>query len=205
MCVDEVALKEVLAPLDPASGHIIEQVRDLSAIRRDLDVVGSLLLRLEKEDFDVEVEEAIWWSALLRYGRCFNESKTRASGLDSAKFIASLHFDQAVVHSGMLNLRNHHLAHAGSPAVTMERSKFVLVVKEDHFQPGAKHNRAGGWKREVYSDFREVATAANAFALVQCEKRFARLEPLLMRADVQSALFERARWLSEVEAELGLA
>lgn len=94
---------------------------DLGAIVQDLSAVMQTCSRLKKllreESKDHILIEALWTSALIRYARCFAESK--GFGLSESVF-DGLQGDPLGAHRFYMNLRNKHIAHSVNPFEQME-------------------------------------------------------------------------------------
>lgn len=94
---------------------------DLGAIAQDLDVTMKTCSRLKellKEDSqDHLLIESLWTAALIRYARCFTDSKR--FGLSKSIF-DGLQGDPVGAHQLYINLRNKHIAHSVNPFEQME-------------------------------------------------------------------------------------
>lgn len=94
---------------------------DLGAIVQDLGAVMQTCSRLKEllrdESKDHILIEALWTSALIRYARCFAESKR--FGLSESVF-DDLQGDPLGAHQFYMDLRNKHIAHSVNPFEQME-------------------------------------------------------------------------------------
>lgn len=94
---------------------------DLAAIFQDLGAAMqtcSRLMELLKEDSnDQIVVDSLWTSALIRYARCFTDS--RRFGLSETVF-DGLQGDPVGAHRLYIDLRNKHIAHSVNPFEQME-------------------------------------------------------------------------------------
>jgi hypothetical protein len=112
-------IKNLIAKVDFKDAQILA---DLGAIIQDLDAImnscSRLLTELLKENSqDHLLIESLWTTALIRYARCFKDSKR--FGLSESIF-HGLPGDPIGVHQLYINLRDKHIAHSVNPFEQME-------------------------------------------------------------------------------------
>jgi len=94
---------------------------DLGAIAQDLGAVMETCSRLKEllkdNSQDHLLVEALWTTALIKYARCFTDSKR--FGLSESLF-QGLQGDPVGAHRLYINLRNKHVAHSVNPFEQME-------------------------------------------------------------------------------------
>lgn len=109
-----INLESETLSLAPKHLSLVKQIRDLQTLRNDLRYVAGWLdilvgLQIASEQ-DVLTANALWFSVIITYGKCFAkaDNKTR---LDEKDYFKGEPNELRLVHQDMIDTRNSYIAH----------------------------------------------------------------------------------------------
>ena len=93
-----------------------KRLTGLLLIRNDLLYVKDALTILRKTCLDTShevINQALWFSAVTVYGKCFTETKGRKTQLHKKDHLRDASVDEMLAHDELMTLRHSYVSHAG--------------------------------------------------------------------------------------------
>ena len=121
-----------LCPFVVLDGQIFHRLSAYHLIKKDLNfAMASLekLLEIQRDRPDQLVEQSLWCSAVVSYGKCFTEAKGRKVKLEANDVFKTSDDQIKKTHEDIMHERHQYIAHAGVTAY--EQSDTMLALSPD--------------------------------------------------------------------------